>query len=227
MWLINSDPRTSIVVYLKARSLTTKCRKVRCGFRRVQPELLNTRNSKEEVMEVTGGNESILSEVAAGDLVFVDMPPSDLDVECPVCLGILADPHLNTCCGHHFCDKCLDRIRHRPCPLCKGRFTSIRNLSAQHAILSMEVYCLHRLKGCQWQGELRLLHEHMYSLDGCPYSKCPLNCGEVCLRSELGAHTRSQCPKRFVDCLYCFQAFSWYELIEHEGACPKAPRRSK
>ena len=147
-------------------------------------------------MEVTGGNESLLSEVAAGDLVFVDMPPSDLDVECPVCLGILADPHLNTCCGHHFCGKCLDRIRHRPCPLCKGRFTSMRNFSAQRAILSMEVYCLHRPKGCQWQGELRLLDEHIYSSDGCQYDQCPLHCGEVCLRSELDAHTRSQCPKR-------------------------------
>ena len=39
---------------------------------------------------------------------FVD-PPKDL--ECPVCMLVLRDPHLISCCGNHFCRNCISRVR--------------------------------------------------------------------------------------------------------------------
>ena len=174
--------------------------------------------------------EQYLSELAASDVVFVATPPSMLEVECPVCLCLLVDPRLSDCCGHHFCGKCLDKIKNQLCPLCKKPFTTMRDLGLQRAILSMQAYCLHRPNGCDWQGEVRLLHEHINCTipvdKGCPYTlvECPLNCGVECLRSKVQSHMQLQCPKRMMKCQFCNNLFLWQELDEeHGGVCPKSP----
>ena len=53
------------------------------------------------------------------DLDFVQEP--DEQYVCPVCLLVLRDPHLTGCCGHHYCQSCVQRLKRdkTPCPLCK------------------------------------------------------------------------------------------------------------
>ena len=116
----------------------------------------------------------------------------------------------------------------RPCTLCKKRFTAIRDLGVQRAVLLMDVYCLHRPKGCEWQGEEKLLYKHLTgSVDsGCPYMlvECPLNCGLEYLCSKVESHVQSQCPKRMMTCQFCNHLFMWQELIKrHCNVCPKEP----
>ena len=36
------------------------------------------------------------------DSIFLNLP-SDKSLECPVCMSVLRDPHLLSCCGSHVC----------------------------------------------------------------------------------------------------------------------------
>ena len=38
------------------------------------------------------------------DDIFVDPPADTLGLHCPVCLSVLRDPHLLSCCGRHLCE---------------------------------------------------------------------------------------------------------------------------
>ena len=51
---------------------------------------------------------------------FVEHPPKHLQSECPICLQILREPHLISCCGHSYCEACIERVGKdgKPCPLC-------------------------------------------------------------------------------------------------------------
>ncbi|GFH53385.1 hypothetical protein CTEN210_09861 [Chaetoceros tenuissimus] len=53
------------------------------------------------------------------------------ELECPICLDELDDPHLIPECGHRFCCSCIkDAIQKsgHECPLCRSRITSKRGL---------------------------------------------------------------------------------------------------
>ena len=54
-----------------------------------------------------------------------------IELECPICLDELDDPHLIPECGHRFCCSCIkDAIQKsgHECPLCRSRITSKRGL---------------------------------------------------------------------------------------------------
>ena len=41
---------------------------------------------------------------------FMESPGDDF--KCPICLDILQEPHLTTCCGnHHLCKVCMDTMK--------------------------------------------------------------------------------------------------------------------
>ena len=64
---------------------------------------------------------------------FVSPPPSEL--ECPICLLLMREPHLTSCCGNHFCSACISEVRKRgdPCPLCKAE--------VMHTLLNRKEKC--------------------------------------------------------------------------------------
>ena len=62
------------------------------------------------------------------DYEFVAPPGKSL--ECPVCLLTLRDPHMISCCGNEFCQRCIGRVQQdgKPCPVCNELdFTTMLN----------------------------------------------------------------------------------------------------
>ena len=142
----------------------------------------------------------LCSELAKGyRCEFAEPVPESLS--CPVCLLPLRDPHLVSCCGAKYCEPCLDRANaaEQQCPLCNEEFVSMLDRSIQKKILRLVVYCSMKRNGCQWKGELSLLHEH--ETDECEYLlvECRYSCGERVPHCMLAEHEREDCPKRSTD----------------------------
>ena len=157
---------------------------------------------------------------------FVEPPPKVLQSECPICLQILREPHLIVCCGHSCCAACIERIEMdgKPCPLCQTpAFTHVANLGLKRALNEFRGYCPHRLRGCEWEGELGKLDEHLNSdsqsqhqLEGCPFAviEC-LHCKEEIRRDEIAGHQLEHCSQRPYMCEYCTEYRSTFAEVVH------------
>ena len=138
---------------------------------------------------------------------FVEPPPKQLQSECPICLQILLEPYIVDCCGYSFCAACIERVDKdgKPCPHCnQPGYTILVNKGFKRTLNEFRVYCSHRLSGCEWEGELGKLDEHLNSdqlperqLEGCPFAviECP-NCKEGIQRDKITGHQLERCPQR-------------------------------
>ena len=147
---------------------------------------------------------------------FVEPPPQDIQTECPVCLSILREPYQTTCCGHSFCRACIEQVTadKNPCPCCKANdFDTFEDKRLGSSLDELKVRCTHKKKGCQWEGDLEQLDEHLNSnpprhvlkqLEGCQFVdiRC-LYCSDLFQRSKVEVHQSSQCPSRPTFCMYC------------------------
>ncbi len=76
------------------------------------------------------------------DCEFVRPPPDYFQTECSVCLLVLRDAHLASCCGQNFCKECIERVQKdgKGCPLCnKEGFTLTYNRTHDVALKQFEV----------------------------------------------------------------------------------------
>ena len=166
-------------------------------------------------------------EVKAGyECELVELPTKNIQSECPVCLQILREPHLISCCEHNFCAACIERVGKdgKPCPLCnEPGFTTMANKGLKRTLREFRVYCPHRLRGCKWEGELGKLDEHLNSdpqpqrqLEGCPCAmiEC-LHCEEDIRRDKIASHQLECCPQRPYTCEYCAEYKSTFEDVAH------------
>ena len=82
------------------------------------------------------------------DFNFVrDLPEECL---CRICLCLLNDPHLTTCCGHHFCKDCIFKVAqaNKSCPMCKMKgFVAVVDKHVQRKIRALTVRCSFYGKG--------------------------------------------------------------------------------
>ena len=157
---------------------------------------------------------------------FVEPPQKQFQSECPICLQILREPRLIDCCGHNYCDACIERVGKdgKPCPLCnEPGFTTMANKGLKRTLHEFCVYCPHRLRGCEWEGELGKLDEHLNSdplperqLKGCPFAviEC-LHCKEGICRDKIAGHQLERCPQRPYTCEYCTEYKSTFEDVAH------------
>ncbi len=172
------------------------------------------------------------------DYDFIKEPPDSLN--CLICCELPQEPHLLGCCGHHLCKACVDRIHRdkKPCPLCQGEnFTSMLDKGRQRDVHALRIRCLNRNEGCEWEGELGKLGEHLhpvkgdkdYSVEqnrGCRFQlvECRSGCGEKFERQVLHNHESHECPHRPSNCEYCGNYGAMHvQVQEHWKECECYP----
>jgi TNF receptor-associated factor 4 len=168
------------------------------------------------------------------ELSFIEEPPEIIEIECPICLQVmLDDPHLATCCGHHFCGPCIKRVKygHGACPYCKEKnYQTVPDKNRLRIINGLKVHCTNVLKGCQWKNELKLLPVHLsknkrkgeclHELIKC----CNKNCDVKLQRKDLEIHEKGSCPRRPYKCEYCQHKGIYESIVEqHYDECTKYP----
>ena len=153
---------------------------------------------------------------------------------CRICHLPSREPYLTDCCGATFCKSCLEEFaRHATtasisCPTCRQeQFGSMINKQIDREIRSLHIYCTNKEKGCEWQGELNDISNHLRNSDGCQFEelKCRSNeCGKVIQRQYQTSHIETECPHRQVNCQYCHD-IGEHRFIEgqHKEECPKLP----
>ena len=138
------------------------------------------------------------------DYEFIDPPPNSL--ECSICLLTIQDPHIISCCGNHFCHTCIGRIQGdgKPCPLCnEPNFTTFLHKGVKREVNALMIRCRRRQLGCDWEGELGQLEEHLRPGvgsrgKGCGYVvvECVYKCGDRFERRMIQDHELDACPRR-------------------------------
>ena len=159
--------------------------------------------------------------VVGFDCEFVERPPKAFQVDCPVCLLVVREPHQVTCCGYSFCQPCINRVERdkKPCPTCnEAAFSVFPNKGLRRAIYEHQVLCGHQKLGCQWVGELRELDDHLNESPilgrqfvGCEFAEVECNdCGKSFQRQHFKAH---QLEQHLFSCEYCHNYESYFEDV--------------
>lgn len=184
------------------------------------------------MMAEKGGSETASqSSFAKDELFFTEEPPKQVEIECPICYHVmLNEPHLVTCCGHHFCGPCTRQVKGGPCPFCKEQeYQVVIDKNWRRIINGLKVQCTNRDKNCQWRGELKDLCTHLNrdKREGeCQYEEvtCIHNCGVKDQRHQLVDHEKTECPSRSYNCQYCsMEATYKYITEQHYCICPSYP----
>ena len=149
---------------------------------------------------------------------------------CHICTSPLRDPHLTVCCGHNFCESCLEQwlTRQRRCPFCRSAgadFQHFPDKKTKREINVLKVRCSYREKGCEWVGELGALKNHLYSKDGCGYVElpCPYACEifKTVMRKNMDHHLKVECKKRPYLCERCGEKGTFIQITgQHCRVCP-------
>ena len=150
---------------------------------------------------------------------------------CNICHLPSRNPYLSVCCGHLFCKSCLEYARKvaikNICPVCRNEeFLTFPNKAVDREIKFLRVYCTNKMVGCEWQGELNDIKNHLRNSDGCQFELviCSNYCGKMLQRRYLTGHVRIACECREVNCQYChFPGEHWFIESQHKSECPKFP----
>ena len=182
------------------------------------------------------------------DCEFVDPPPEAFQTDCPVCLLILKEPCLISCCGHKFCRVCVERVKEneKPCPLCsEPDFSFMQERGLERFLKESQVWCSYKKDGCEWKGKLGELELHLNQnsspenrLNGCQFVEveCTHECGEWFQCHHITSHETEQCKKRPYSCDYCqdYQStfedvteFHYPQCIKYPVACPNECREDE
>ena len=157
------------------------------------------------------------------DYEFVDPPPDTLI--CGICRFPSKKPQLSVCCGHTFCELCIDGAKKGDgafkCPVCRADFSCFANKQADRIIKDLKVFCVCKTKGCNWQGEVRNISDHL--LKNCRYREmdCPKGCGISVEREKVFWHVENECVCRIVSCVRChITGEQRFILGDHQNHCP-------
>ena len=179
---------------------------------------------------------SVHFEMSGFDCEFVEEPPKVLQTHCPICLLVLREPFQVTCCGKSFCRRCIQRINAggTPCPTCnEARFDSFQNKGLQQPLYGFRVFCSNKESGCDWQGELGQLDQHLdvnpdkdKQFQGCVFTdvNC-LYCNNPLPKYKIEHHQTSQCAERPFTCSLCEEYESTYAdvITNHSPVCKCRP----
>ena len=146
---------------------------------------------------------------------------------CKICHLPSRDPYLSVCCGHLFCKSCLDEKSstdtNAVCPICHDEeFKTFPNKAIDRDVKGLHIYCTNKEKGCEWQGELNDINNHLENSDGCQFEevKCSNECGNMIRRQYLSCHLEMLCPRRKVNCQYCHETGEHqFITVHHKKHC--------
>jgi len=159
------------------------------------------------------------------DYEFVDSPPDELI--CSICLSVLRDPNLTSCCGNHFCHSCIRRIKSKrnPCPLCQDQYYTIMlDKSFVRRVKELKIKCPSSGRGCEWVNELGSLQKHLDVSCGFVEVTCDYCRSDDILRHSLADHRKYICPLRPYGCEYCGLRETWDSITRiHFDVCEKYP----
>ena len=68
-------------------------------------------------------------------------------IECPVCYEVFKPPIFLCENGHSVCHRCQDRLDR--CPVCRGKWTFIRNLQLEQVVALLSTKCKFNIYGCK------------------------------------------------------------------------------
>ena len=155
---------------------------------------------------------------------FLDTPHDNLI--CKICRLPSDEPCLTECCGHTFCQLCIDYVimHFQPCPVCRTeKFKVVRNLQNERDIKEHHVLCPNTENGCKWQGKINNVKDHCEHCDFEEVS-CPKSCEENIQRRNLDEHLKNECRRREFNCQYCLLTDELeYIQGEHKEKCPRFP----
>ena len=156
---------------------------------------------------------------------FVDPPPDTLI--CGICCFPSKTPQLSVCCGHTFCQHCIERATNVDdsfkCPVCRAAFSCFTNKQADRIIKDLKVFCTYKKIGCEWRGEVRRISDH---LGHCEFRKmeCPKGCGALVQRQRMFVHLENECVHRIFNCPYCHTTGEYQFIMgQHKDHCPNLP----
>ena len=161
---------------------------------------------------------------------FVEQPSRDFF--CPVTFDVLLEPYLSECCGHHLSETAYRQLQAqgKPCPVCKEEpLKAVKDKYHKRRVSSLMVRCPHKAEGCEWEGELGSLEQHLNaksSAGECRYVNvdCPYACGGRVQRPSLKKHKSKRCPLRPFTCQYCNHKATHQKITkEHWPVCEKYP----
>ena len=159
------------------------------------------------------------------------MSPPDWLI-CNICHHPSREPYLSECCGNTFCKSCFECAKRATviddaCPICRmEHFVAFPHKQADRTVRSLQVFCDNKEKGCNWQGELNDIINHLGNTDGCQFVEvtCSNDCGKCLQRQYLTSHVEDECVRRKVHCQYC-NITGEHQFIEgeHNKQCPNFP----
>lgn len=164
-------------------------------------------------------------EVQSGyECTFVYPLSKDLQGECSICLQVLREPFLVSCCGYRFCHSCILPIQKskRPCPLCNSKFSTLPDKQLQRTLNEKLVHCSNKDSGCPWKGQLADFEDH--------YAKCSFlevecsHCHQKFKKCNIDSHQK-KCSSKLVKCKFCkSHEDTFTKLISiHIKDCPMYP----
>ena len=171
------------------------------------------------------------------DCEFISEFPNEY--KCPICEKVLRDPHRVSCCDEEYCKVCIEpRLKNlHSCPACdynneNGDISISQSRRTKRIIGQLRCHCSNQRKGCEWEGELQEMDNHLNEnptnenqLKGCNFTRVHCRyCQEMLPRNETGEHQENICQDRPFDCEYCGHHDTYEGVITiHLPECPQQP----
>ena len=147
---------------------------------------------------------------------FIDSVPEDF--YCKQCSLVARKLTITSCCGESYCNACIHSTQqdNKPCPGCgMVNFETFQHAKYQKKILTLQVSCSLKKRGCGWCGPLEHLDTHLDTdIGDCEYTDidCPLKCHNKISKKNISHHLANECVKRDYVCPHCAFKAS-YEIV--------------
>ena len=143
---------------------------------------------------------------------------------CLICHLVARNAHQTSCCGKIFCAVCIERLNQSgyqiKCTLCRQDFNYFKDIRTIREIKSLKIYCTNHSNGCDWDGDLEKIQEHIKTCSY-EYIECENNCEEKVQRRLSKTHLTNECPNRRVPCIECKEIGTYvYITGDHYDVCP-------